>query len=415
MTTLNDSEIHAFLADEAQRAVAAAPSLDAAIGRLAPRVQGRPSGTSQRLVLLFAAATLLALTAGSAILVGSGILKLPVLPESSVPRLAYELDGDILLADLDGGNAIRVADAADAAGGDSQCAGFGGEGSMWAPDGRHLAFRSGGSDECPGKVHVLDAKGRQVAVVPGSGWDVSWSPDSTRFATWVGLFETIGIYGIDGDRQALLPVRWCTPNGDLDPVWSPEGASVLVRTCELPIDGSPPRLLRVTDSRRGMSSTIGAVAYSPDGTRVARVTTGGEAGTDLVITETDGPVLEQVVPEGPDASVFIHSPIWSPLGDRVLFIQSSAERIDGSPAASDIREIDVGTGRVRTLATAPEIWLIGFSPDGDQILYATRDHVGEPEESRGLWSMDANGSNPQLLVPGTIRGEWQPVTDNNDR
>ena len=36
----NDDRIRAFLADEARRAVAAAPSFDEAVGRLAPRIEG---------------------------------------------------------------------------------------------------------------------------------------------------------------------------------------------------------------------------------------------------------------------------------------------------------------------------------------------------------------------------------------
>jgi Tol biopolymer transport system component len=409
---MNDDELFRRLAAHAGSAEVDPGFDDRLYGLLRGEV-GR-SRRSTPTVLLIAAALLLALAVGSAILVGSGLMEPPVLPQRSTPRLAYEHHGDIYLADWDGGNPVQVADGADAAGGDAQCAGFGGEGSIWAPDGRHLAFRSQWGDECPGEVHVLDAEGRAVATVPGSGWDVSWSPDSTRFATWVDFSQTIGIYGIDGERQALLSVVGCRPDvADLDPVWSPDGASVLVRPCEYPIDGVTPRRLRSSDPRWGMSSTIGVVGYSPDGTRIARVYPRGDAGTDLEITEADGAVLQQVVPnDAPDAPVIIHDPVWSPAGDRVLFIQTAAERIEGSPAASEIREMDIATGRVLTLATAPEIWLIGFSPDGDRILYATRDNQAETE---GLWSMEANGSHQRLLVPGTIRGEWRPLTDGNDR
>ena len=55
MTTVNDSEIRAFLAEEAARASAAAPSLDGAVGRLAPRVVQRPTRASHRLIVLLAA------------------------------------------------------------------------------------------------------------------------------------------------------------------------------------------------------------------------------------------------------------------------------------------------------------------------------------------------------------------------
>ena len=82
MTSVNDDLIRAFLADEARRAVAAAPSLDEAVGRLAPRIEGRPSGASQRLIVLLAATLLLVAAFGTAIAVGSGILRLPLVIDS---------------------------------------------------------------------------------------------------------------------------------------------------------------------------------------------------------------------------------------------------------------------------------------------------------------------------------------------
>ena len=78
---------------------------------------------------------------------------------------------------------------------------------MWSPDGRHLAYRRGGGlDACCGTVFITDPAGHVVASFPGTGWLVSWSPDSTRVATWVELDKTIGIYGLDGVRRALLPL-----------------------------------------------------------------------------------------------------------------------------------------------------------------------------------------------------------------
>jgi hypothetical protein len=81
MTNVNDDLIRTFLADEGRRAVAAAPSLDEVAGRLAPRVGGRPSGASQRLIVLLAATLLLVAALGTAIAVGSGILRLPLVTE----------------------------------------------------------------------------------------------------------------------------------------------------------------------------------------------------------------------------------------------------------------------------------------------------------------------------------------------
>jgi Tol biopolymer transport system component len=322
------------------------------------------------------------------------------------PRLAYELEGDIYLADWDGGNAVRVADSGSDKDG-SQCGSdAGGEGTMWAPDGRHFAYRSQGGDPCLGEVHVRDAQGLLVASVPGAGWDIGWSPDSTRFATWVELFKTIGIYSLDGERRALLTLTpGCTPSGDIDPLWSPDGKSVLVSPCEVPIDGGAP--LRTPAPRSLVRSTGWQVSWSPDGTRVAYVTSTGDGETydsSLVIAEASGTVL-QVFHEESAPSPYYWYFVWSPSGDRVLFTWDPRTEDGGAfDAAQELRQLDVGSGQATTIAAEPGIRAIRFSPDGDRILFTTFDS----SNYTGLWSMNTDGSDMQLLVPDTGFGDWQP-------
>ena len=312
------------------------------------------------------------------------------------PRLAYGVEGDIYLADWDGGNAVRVADSDS----DNDGCGFRGEGTMWAPDGRHFAYRSGWDDPaCPGEVHVRDAHGRLMATVPGIGWDIGWSPDSTRFATWLELNETIGIYGIDGERQTLLTVIPGCGGGDIDPMWSPDGKSLLVSPCEIPIDGSTPKR---TTAAALVHSTTWAAAWSPDGTRVAYYVI---RDSSLVIAEASGTVL-QVVHEESGPSPFYWYLVWSPSGDRVLFsrVPRGADG-DAISDAAELRQIDVASGHVTTLAAFESgIRAIRLSPDGDRILFTTGDGSGSP----GLWSMNADGSDVQLHVSDTGFGDWQP-------
>ena len=162
-----------------------------------------------------------------------------LIPPAAVPgTLAYVLDGDIYLADPDGSNAVKIADGCpeDKCGrGDES---YSAEGSMWSPDGRYLAYRSS-----EGGV-ISDAEGNKVATFPLDGWQIAWSPDSTRVAAWDSLFKTIGVYGLDGARQAQLtmPAGW-SPSGDHDPEWMPDGTAVWVENWKLPVDGSTPQRL----------------------------------------------------------------------------------------------------------------------------------------------------------------------------
>src|SRR5206468_552637 len=136
------------------------------------------------------------------------------------------------------------------------CQDVAGEGRMWSPDGRYFAYRSG----CRGTVEIVDPEGHAVASLPGGGWLVSWSADSRRVATWVDDMRTVGIYGVDGVRQALLTVPpGCAAPGDFDPVWSPDGSSVVIVPCEVPVDGSTPRRLGPDDPRSHFQW-----AYAPD-------------------------------------------------------------------------------------------------------------------------------------------------------
>ena len=134
---------------------------------------------------------------------------------------------------------------------------------------------------------ISDAEGNVVATFPREGWEIAWSPDSTRVAVWDVTFETIGVYGLDGARQAQLtmPPGW-TPSGDHDPKWMPDGTSVWVEDWELPLDGSAPREL---PSRGGDPYAT----YSPDGSLVAYSTNGS-----LTVARSDGSEPREVFDEG---------------------------------------------------------------------------------------------------------------------
>ena len=267
--------------------------------------------------------------------------------------LAYILDGDVYVAEPDGSNAVKIADGVGDDCASTDGFSFWAEESMWSPDGRYLAFRrvdcsseEPGIDENWGDVVISDAAGNVHATFPAEGWDIGWSPDSSRVAVWEAgsLFETVGVYGVDGARQAeiAVPSGW-RPSGDHDPAWLRDG-TLAVDAVELPLDGGAGAYVldsaQATELYEDYLVTIGQRADSPDGSHTANV-----YGRSL----------------------------W----------------VDGS--------------KLLTVERGTNLRVNDFSPEGDRILFSkTEDPAGESS----LWSIGVDGSNARLVVAGTMDGDW---------
>jgi TolB protein len=238
---------------------------------------------------------------------------------------------------------------------------------------------------------ISDPQGNVVTSFPGEGWGIPWSPDSTRVAVWDSWDEgTIGVYGLDGVRQTLLTpdVRW----GEADPVWSPDGESLLLGfEIEIPLDGSPPRELPGADRGGAWPAT-----FSPDGSRIAYNSHGS-----LFVAEADGSHSEKVFGDG------AWSLVLSPTGDRMAFVSGDS---------TELRLLDVGTGRVTLLTETGGSDVLSvmagggfdFSPEGDRILFSRTEDRGRGVSS--LWSVNADGSDLRRLVAGTAYGDWLSLT-----
>jgi Tol biopolymer transport system component len=311
--------------------------------------------------------------------------------------LAYFLDGDLYVADWNGAKPVRIINGRPGTGGCTDE--FWAEGTIWSPDGRYLAARH--ATRCQDGLSrwwdavIIDPEGEVVASIPSEGWLISWSPDSKRVAVWITWGETIGVYGLDGERQAVLdlPGGLMAP-GDFDPVWSSDGTSLLVpHGVEIPLDGSTPRQLPPDDPRSQDA------AYAPDGSRVAYVDHNGS----LVLAAADGSDAQEAI------APRVERPVWSPSGDRIAFIYS--ER--GDRASTELRVLDVTTGEVTSLVAGTGgsdlLWgVIEFSPEGDRILFSRTDDSGRDTSS--LWSINADSSDPRRLVTGTVWGDWQALS-----
>ena len=276
--------------------------------------------------------------------------------------LAYILGGDVYVAEPDGANAGKIADGVgdDCASADGFS--FWAEGSMWSPDGRYLAFRrvdcsseEPGIDKDWGDVVISDAAGNVHATFPADGWDIGWSPDSSRVAVWESgsLFGTVGVYGVDGARQAqiAMPSGW-RPSGDHDPAWLRDG-TLAIDAVELPLDGS-------------------AAAYSLDTAQVA------EWQEDYVLTM------------GFRAD--------SPDGFYTAYFDRRSLIVEGSDGSRSVTPLSVERGT--------SLRVIGFSPEGDRILFSMNEHPQGVGQRGELWSVAVDGSDARLVVAGTVDGDW---------
>ena len=286
---------------------------------------------------------------------------IPKPPPAAEGTLAYVLDDHIYIADPNGSHAVKIANGS-------------AEGPMWSPDGRYLAYRAGKG------CAISDAKGKELARFPCDGWQIAWSPDSTRVAVWDnyssdGAIATVGVYGLDG-AQLAMPPGWF-PTGDHDPEWMPDGNAVWVEMWELPLDGSTPREL---PSRGGDPYAT----YSPDGSLVAYDR------NSLWIARSDGSERREVFDGGAYGGDWGH--VWSPTGDRIAF------------SSNGLRVLDVATGEVTLLmheARGTQLTVIGFSPQGHRLLLRR-----DEGKKSSLWSVGVDGSDSHLVVAGTWEGQW---------
>jgi len=363
MTTVDDDLIRAFLADEARRAVAAAPSLDEAVGRLVPRVGVRPSGAPRRLIVLLAATLLLVAALGTAIAVGSGLLRLPLVLEDPVDlgmfepvagRIVYCTNSDLWSVDPSAPEPVSTLERVDPEGPDDPdrpCASF----TLplgWSSDGTELLFaRDDPTDQTfPYERHlyILHANGTQTLVTPEPVLDnAAISPDGSR----VAFVAADGVYVVDADGGE--PVRFADWGGS--PTFSPDGM-------EIAYLGLPRNECCVPARRE-----------------------------HVWVVNSDGTDAHEILADEPALASGVFGITWSPAGDRIAMEDTGGRGViyTFAPDGSEFTEVITGG--------ANPYW----SPDGSQIAYVV---LGG---SSGLSIADADGSNVRTFGFGAS-GPWHP-------
>jgi Tol biopolymer transport system component len=343
-------------------------------------------------------AGLLLLGFGIAVLAIGALLVRRAPAPSDLGRLTYSLDGDIYLADWDGGHPTRIADG-------SSTDGY--RFPRWSPDGRHLSYERWNS--VTSTVFVTDQTGSRLASFPGF-WS-SWSPDSTRIAVCCSE-----VFSIDGTHQAHVshePADW-QGTGDQYAGWTADSGSLVVSLARssdppeseyavlaIPIDGGAPR--RIGDGQAGPNNRIA----SPDGKKFA-IPASHIGRWHIQILDQNGVQLAEYVAERTSELEFAWGggDIWSPGSNRIVF----GWAWDSDAGPFELRVMDASTGGTSTLlksstSMAPLRW----APDGQSLLFVQPNIESGPGEpsAAGVWRIGMDGSEPVLVVQGTSDADWQ--------
>jgi hypothetical protein len=206
--------------------------------------------------------------------------------------------------------------------------------------------------------------------------------------------------------------RFTTSNGSSDPVYSPDGSRIAFISTN-PGGAYQVFLINADGSGRTQLTTNSAPkqepAWSPDGSQVAFVANSldSDGQTDLEIwaINVDGTGLRQLT----NNTVADTYPAWSPLGDKIAFVSSA-----------DVYVMNSSDGGGRTNLTpdsppgcSPTCYQGGdsdpaWSPNGTRIAYVhgnTFSGGGLPD----IWTMDPDGANKANLSNNDAVSFTQPV------
>lgn len=255
----------------------------------------------------------------------------------------------------------------------------------WSADGAHVAFSgffSGHNQDTQQDIYLAAADGTELEKLPGTqeGFYPVLSPDGRMLAFSrqrerqarrphrgeVSVFRSISIWLLDLETGA---VRQLTPwrNGlhDYPSSFSPDG-SMLAISQDQRRRGRPDLHFAVALRLDASGSTVlarhaGEPVYSPDGTKLALISTGATktfkrdngkttiTATELAVANADGSGLTKLTHTGA-AEV---QPSWDPSGQRLAYTQLS---LGGGEASflgfgDSIMEINAdGTCRTRILS-----------------------------------------------------------------
>jgi len=249
---------------------------------------------------------------------------------------------------------------------------------------------------------------------------VAWSPDGTRLVyseSREGGPDKLYLTDASGSEPQLLDTECGATCSDTEPAFSPDGTRLVFRRNWViaTMDLASGRVTELTSTAPDYSERP---RWSADGKQIvfSRQDKFGN-GSAVFIVDADGQNLRQISP----ATLPARLPDWSPDGSRIVFtslvvkyVQQGGTRVQ--QGSQDVYTVRPDWTDLRRLTKDGNSIGATWTPDG-RILFATG-CKGDCAANGGLWTMDADGSNPELLVPrGSgldaplygVDAAWQPT------
>ncbi len=154
--------------------------------------------------------------------------------------------------------------------------------------------------------------------------------------------------------------------------------------------------------------------WSPDGTKLVFTTRGGETEPLYEYDLVTGTSRQLFACEDP--CVGDDEPVYSPDGNKVLFVRAFGPFTDTGPSDCGLWIGDVTTGEVTRLTsnTNPPCdreYSPRFSPDGTQIVYWRDPYSNGKPTGTSVWVMNADGTDARELTDPAMQAgnpDWSP-------
>jgi len=275
-----------------------------------------------------------------------------------------------------------------------------------SPSGRYVALHA----ESVSVTSVLTLDGHEIAHFydggNGGNWGrVEWSPVEDVMAISFGV--ELRLVDPEGQVVKRVPLPFNIEGGVKG--WSPDGRRVLVAAMDAfdlwSVDVDSGAVVRLTDTPTIHEQESD---WSHDGSLIAYAADCGESWTpdgpcpwSIWTVRPDGTDAQRLTPQAGYVSVW---PIWAPDGRHLAYAQSLVDLADPLGAFNIyVIEPDGSNPRRITSFDRGAAGVLAWSPDGSMIVVA---HIGEDPATGAktfeTWIVGADGSNPRILVPGTI-------------